>query len=58
LDTLIRADGPAKDNALGGILCGSFDKPVPVADCFGGDENSFSVPAVDDIAKPLSFFAD
>ncbi len=58
MHALILPDRPTKDDALIGVVDGALDKPVAVADGFGGDEDAFSVEAIQEIAEALTFFAD
>src|SRR5215212_4985415 len=58
LDALVLADPAPEHRALAGALCGLIYEPPPVAHALCGDEDTFSVHAVDDVAETFSLFTD
>ncbi len=58
LHSLVLTNGPPKYDTLVGILYRSLDKPVPIAERLGRDQNAFGIQAVEQIAKPFSFLSD
>ena len=58
LDTLVFADRHTEHLALRGIVARAVDEPARVADTLGGDQDSFRVHAVENVAEALAFLAD
>src|SRR5215204_2072980 len=58
LDALVLADPAPEHRALAGALCGLLYEPPPAAHALCGDEDKFSVHAVDDVAETFSLFTD
>src|ERR687890_181486 len=58
LDPLIGADRATEDLARLRVPRRALDEPAPVADELGGNENSFRIPAVEDVAEPHTLGPD
>ena len=58
LDALVLRDGPVENHTVVAVFSSAIDKPVAVADAFGGDQNTFRVHAVEDIAEAFALLAD
>ena len=58
LDSLIGPDRTSEDDPVASVGGRAIDKPAPVANRLGSDEDPLHVPAVDDVAKALAFLAD
>src|SRR5439155_7711500 len=57
-DALVLADRASEHDTLAGILGGAIDKPVAVADAFGGDQRALGVETVENVLEALAFLAD
>ncbi len=58
LDALVLADGAAEDDAFAGIGGCAMQCVAAQADRFGGDQDTFGVEAVEQVAEAFAFLAD
>ena len=57
LDSLVHSDRASKDDPLVGVLDRLVQKPAPITDAFGRNQDPLGVKNVKQIAKAFAFFA-
>ena len=58
LHALVLADGAVEHHAVAGVAARLVNKPVGVANAFGGNQRALGVQPVQDVFEALAFLAD